>query len=199
MRLLVGLGNPGRQYRNNRHNIGFMAMDELVHRHNFSGWSAKFQGDISTGVIGDEKVIVLKPGTFMNLSGQSVAAAVAFYKIPLENVYVFHDELDLAPGKLRVKKGGGSGGHNGIKSIDQHLGPDYWRARMGIGHPGRPELVSDYVLNDFAKTDEEWVRNLVAACAKDIGLLLAGDTDAYMTKIAKDCPPPQLQEQKEGS
>ena len=172
-------------------------MDAFVHRHNFSGWSQKFQSELSTGTLDGHKVMVLKPQTYMNLSGQSVAAAAGFYKMAPEQIIVFHDELDLIPGKLRVKKGGGSGGHNGIKSIDQHIGTEYWRVRMGIGHPGHPDLVSNYVLNDFAKGDQEWLAPFVEICARDSGLLLAGDMEGYMTKIAKDCPPPKPKEQKQ--
>jgi PTH1 family peptidyl-tRNA hydrolase len=196
MWLLVGLGNPGSRYAKNRHNIGFMAVDDIIRRHDFSGWSAKFQGEFSSGMIGGQKVLALKPLTFMNLSGQSVAATADFYKIGTDKIIVFHDELDLLPGKMRVKKGGGSGGHNGIKSIDQHLGPDYWRVRMGIGHPGHPDLVSAYVLNDFAK-DDFWLEGFVTACAKNTALLLDGQTDAYMTKVAHDSPPP-THNKKEG-
>jgi PTH1 family peptidyl-tRNA hydrolase len=205
MWLFVGLGNPGPKYQHNRHNIGFMAMDDFVRRHNFSGWTKKFQGEISLGEIGGEKVLLLKPETFMNLSGQSVQAAAAFYKIAPANIVVFHDELDLQPGKIRVKKGGGSGGHNGIKSIDAHLGPDYWRVRIGIGHPGDRNLVSHYVLNDFTKADAEWIGNLLDAMSRRAERLAAGDTDGFMSKVAQDTAPPKPdketakeQEKKEG-
>ena len=136
MWLIVGLGNPGGSYARNRHNIGFMAADEIVRRHCFSPWRSKYQGQIAEGTIAGEKVLVLKPETYMNLSGQSVAAAARFHKIPNGNVIALHDEIDLPPGKVRVKKGGGAAGHNGLKSIDAHLGNDYWRVRLGIGHPG---------------------------------------------------------------
>lgn len=191
MFLFVGLGNPGTKYALNRHNIGFMAVDSFVHRHNFSGWSKKFQGEISTGTLDGEKVIMLKPQTFMNLSGQSVQAAAAFYKIPPEKIIVFYDELDLLPGKIRVKKAGGSGGHNGIKSIDAHLGQDYWRVRMGIGHPGEKHLVSNYVLSDFAKADATWLENLLEAMAKHAPRIVAGDMDGFMSKVAQELQPPK--------
>jgi len=195
MFLFVGLGNPGTKYALNRHNIGFMAVDSFVHRHNFSGWSKKFQGEISTGTLDGEKVIMLKPQTFMNLSGQSVQAAAAFYKVPPENIIVFYDELDLLPGKIRVKKAGGSGGHNGIKSIDAHLGQDYWRVRMGIGHPGEKHLVSHYVLSDFAKADAAWLENLLAAMSEHAPRLVTGDMDGFMSKVAQELQPPKENKQ----
>jgi PTH1 family peptidyl-tRNA hydrolase len=188
MRLLVGLGNPGTAYSRNRHNIGFMAADEIVRRHSFSGWKSKFQGDLAEGTIDGDKVLVLKPGTFMNLSGQSVAAAVRFHKIELQNVIVFHDELDLPSGKIRIKKGGGAGGHNGLKSIDAHLGPDYWRVRLGIDHPGDKNLVSPYVLGDFFKADQAWLDPLIDGLARHLSLLLAGEHNDYMSKIAQSLP-----------
>ena len=146
MWLIVGLGNPGSQYKRNRHNIGFMAVDEIVRRHDLSSSKKKFQALLSEGEIVGEKVLVLKPQTYMNLSGQSVQAAASFYKIPLDHVVVFHDELDLAFGKIRVKFSGGAAGHNGLRSIDDHLGKDYWRVRLGIGHPGEKEFVTQHVL-----------------------------------------------------
>lgn len=197
MWLFVGLGNPGPKYQHNRHNIGFMAMDVFVRRHNFSDWSKKFQGEISTGTLEGEKIILLKPQTFMNLSGQSVQAAAAFYKIAPENIVVFYDELDLQPGKLRIKKAGGSGGHNGIKSIDSHLGQDYWRVRLGIGHPGDKNLVSNYVLGDFAKADDVWLAPLLDALADHAPRLAAGDMDGYMSKVAQVLQPPRENKTKD--
>lgn len=191
MRLLVGLGNPGTAYSRNRHNIGFMAADEIVRRHGFSGWKSKFQGDLAEGTVEGEKVLVLKPGTFMNLSGQSVGAAANFYKIQAEDVFVFYDELDLAPGKMRIKKAGGSGGHNGIKSLDAHLGPDYWRVRLGIGHPGHKDRVTGHVLGDFAKVDQPWLEALLDGVARHLSLLLAGNHTDYMSKIALSLPKPE--------
>lgn len=184
MRLLVGLGNPGTAYSRNRHNIGFMAADEIVRRHGFSGWKSKFQGQLADGTIEGEKVLVLKPGTFMNLSGQSVGAALHFHKIFPEDVFVFYDELDLAPGKMRIKKGGGSGGHNGIKSLDSHITPDYWRIRLGIGHPGHKDRVTGHVLGDFAQADRDWLLKLLDAVADAAALLADGRPEDFMTKVA---------------
>jgi PTH1 family peptidyl-tRNA hydrolase len=188
MWLFVGLGNPGDKYRHNRHNIGFMAADEIARRHNFSGWEKKFQGLVCEGRLGGERVLLLKPQTYMNLSGQSVQAAAAFYKIPPGDIVVFHDELDLAPGKVRVKKGGGSGGHNGIKSIDEHLGPEYWRVRLGIGHPGDRNLVSPYVLSDFFRADREWLEPLIDAVGGNAALLCERKGELFMTKAAQAMP-----------
>ena len=148
MKLFVGLGNPGKKYTNNRHNIGFMALNQIASDHSFSPWKNKFQGQITDGKLGDEKVILLKPETFMNLSGQSVSETIKFYKIKIEDIIVFHDELDLAPAKLRVKISGGHAGHNGLRSIHQHIGADYHRVRMGVGHPGHKDRVANYVLSD---------------------------------------------------
>lgn len=191
MKLFVGLGNPGRQYQDNRHNIGFMAMDEIFHRHKFSGWSDKFKGELASGTLAGEKVLLLKPQTFMNLSGQSVQAAAAFYKIALDDILVFHDELDIAPGKIRIKKGGGAGGHNGIRSIDEHLGPEYWRVRLGIGHPGDKDMVSPYVLGNFSGEDKKWLEPYIAALAEFADIAAKGDKDGYMTKVAQKLQPPR--------
>ncbi|HYD19121.1 MAG TPA: aminoacyl-tRNA hydrolase [Patescibacteria group bacterium] len=191
MRLFVGLGNPGKQYQFNRHNIGFMALDVIVERHKFSGWEKKFNGLVSMGKLGREKVLLLKPQTFMNLSGQSVQAAAAFYKILPDDIVVFHDELDLQPGKIRVKKGGGAAGHNGLRSIDEHLGQMYWRVRLGIGHPGRREMVSGYVLGNFGSADEEWLTKLLAAIGEHAERLAKGDEASFMSKVAQDVDPPK--------
>jgi PTH1 family peptidyl-tRNA hydrolase len=190
MILVVGLGNPGSEYARNRHNIGFMAADELVRRHSFGPWRSKFQGEISEGSIGGTKVLVLKPMTYMNLSGQSVAAAARFLKVPVEDIVVIHDELDLAPGRLRVKRGGGAGGHNGLKSIDQHLGQNYRRIRLGIGHPGDKDRVAGYVLHDFAKVDT-WVEPLADAVADALPLLLKGDEAGFMNRVTVLTAPPK--------
>lgn len=190
MILVVGLGNPGSEYARNRHNIGFMAADELVRRHSFGPWRAKFQGEIAEGSIGGTKVLVLKPLTFMNLSGQAVAAAARFLKVPVEDIVVIHDELDLAPGKLRVKRGGGAGGHNGLKSIDQHLGQNYRRIRLGIGHPGDKDRVAGYVLHDFAKS-EIWVEPFVDAVADALPSLLKGDEPGFMNRVSVLTAPPK--------
>lgn len=165
MLLLVGLGNPGNKYSNNRHNIGFMAVDEIGHRHNFSAPKAKFQGILSEGRLGQEKALILKPQTYMNLSGQSVGEAARFYKIPPENIFVFHDELDIPAAKIKFKTGGGHAGHNGLRSLDQHLGKNYHRIRMGIGHPGAKEQVNGHVLGDFAKADQNWLQDILDAVA----------------------------------
>lgn len=199
MWLIVGLGNPGAQYSHNRHNIGFMAVDEIVRRHNFSAFARKFKGQVASGELGGEKVLVLKPETFMNLSGESVQAAAAFYKIPLDNVIVFHDELDLAEGKIRTKRGGGAAGHNGLRSIDEHLGQDYWRVRLGIGHPGDKERVHGHVLGDFAKADAVWLEKLLEAAGAEAPRLVKGDMPGFMSKVAQalEPPKPKKEEKKE--
>jgi PTH1 family peptidyl-tRNA hydrolase len=153
MKLLIGLGNPGAKYAQNRHNIGFMAMDRIAADHGFASWRAKFQGQLSEGRIGSDKVALLKPETFMNLSGQSVGEAMRYLKLTPADLIVFHDEIDLAPGKVRLKTGGGHAGHNGLRSIHAHIGPDYDRVRLGVGHPGHKDAVPGYVLHDFAKLD----------------------------------------------
>jgi PTH1 family peptidyl-tRNA hydrolase len=184
MQLLVGLGNPGDSYRHNRHNIGFMAIEAIARRHGFAPFRQKFSGLVSEGNIGGEKVLLLMPQTFMNRSGDSVLAAAGFYKLGPEAVSVFHDELDLAPGKVRVKRGGGNGGHNGLRSIDPQLGLGYRRVRLGIGHPGSKEAVNPHVLGDFAKADQVWLVPLLDAIADNAGLLVAGDEGGFMNKLA---------------
>lgn len=183
MHLLVGLGNPGSRYSGNRHNIGFMALDAIHRRWRGAPWRARFQGEASEAVIGGEKVVLLKPTTFMNESGRAVGEAMRFYKIALEDVFVFHDELDLPPAKLRVKKGGGNAGHNGLRSITTHCGNEYPRVRMGIGHPGDKTLVHAYVLNDFAKAEAPWVEDLCDASAEFADLLAAGDAAHFQSKV----------------
>ena len=190
MRLIVGLGNPGARYERNRHNIGFMAADALARRHRFGSSRSKFQGEIAEGNIGTERVYVLKPQTFMNLSGDSVGAAARFYKIPSEEIAVIYDEIDLAPGKLKVKRGGGAAGHNGIRSIDDAIGDDYWRVRLGVGHPGVKELVQPYVLQNFDAEEMRWVVPLIEAVAEAAPLLVAGDAPGFMTKVALILKPP---------
>ncbi len=184
MMLVVGLGNPGADYAQTRHNIGFMAVDALVRRHSFSPWKVKFQGEVCEGTIAGEKVVALKPQTFMNLSGQSVGMAARYLKITLGHVVVIHDELDLEPGRVRVKTGGGSGGHNGLKSIDAHLGKDYRRVRLGIGHPGDKNLVTSYVLHAFAKADQVWLDPLLDAVAINFPALATGDDAGFMNKVS---------------
>ncbi|MBZ9604148.1 aminoacyl-tRNA hydrolase [Phyllobacterium chamaecytisi] len=184
MLLIAGLGNPGFQYAANRHNIGFMAADEIHRRHSFSPWTKKFQALIADGTIEGEKTILIKPQTFMNLSGQAVGEAMRFYKLALSDLVVIYDELDLTAGKVRVKTGGGSGGHNGIKSIDAHCGKDYRRVRLGIGHPGVKEMVSNHVLGNFAKADSEWVEPLLDAIATNAGLLAKKDDAGFMNRVS---------------
>jgi peptidyl-tRNA hydrolase, PTH1 family len=191
MLLFVGLGNPGSKYAGNRHNIGFMAVDEIVRRHNFSSWRKKFQSEMSEGVLAGEKVLVLKPQTYMNESGRAVGDAVRFHNIPLENVYVFYDELDLEPGKLRVKLGGGAAGHNGIRSIAAHITPDFKRVRLGIGHPGVKDLVQPHVLSDFAKSDREWLSKLLEGVADEVELLAEAKDEKFQSKVALVLNPPR--------
>lgn len=184
MRILAGLGNPGAQYQNNRHNVGFMAADAIARRHSFSPWTKKFHALVADGTIDGEKILLLKPQTFMNLSGQSVGEAMRFYKLAPGDVSVLYDELDLPPGKLRVKIAGGHGGHNGIKSLDAHIGKDYRRIRIGIGHPGVKEMVHGYVLGDFAKADNAWLDQLLDAIADNAGLIGKGDDNTFMNRIS---------------
>ncbi len=189
MFLVVGLGNPGPTYAGNRHNIGFMAVDEIVRRHGFSPWRTKFQGEIAEAVLGDRKALVLKPMTYMNDSGRSVLAAATFYKIPPKDIIVFHDEIDLAPGKLRVKRGGGHAGHNGLRSIHAGIGADYARVRMGVGHPGDKAEVRNYVLKDFTKADRDWLDPMLDGCAEFLGDILDGDDSSFMSKVAHRISP----------
>ncbi|MDK3019053.1 aminoacyl-tRNA hydrolase [Pseudodonghicola flavimaris] len=191
MQLFVGLGNPGAKYARTRHNIGFMAVDRIAEDHGFSPWKAKFQGQITEGRLGGDKVLLLKPETFMNLSGQSVGEAMRFYKLTPADVTVFHDELDLAPGKIRLKQGGGHAGHNGLRSIHAHIGEAYRRVRLGIGHPGRKEAVSGYVLHDFAKAEEEWLDNLMRGISDGAGDLARGDGPKFLNAVALRVAPPR--------
>lgn len=183
MLLFVGLGNPGPEYALNRHNIGFMAVDAIVRRHSFSPWRSKFHGEVSEGTIGAEKVVALKPMTYMNDSGRSVAACASFYKIEPKDFVVFHDELDLDPGRLKVKIGGGHAGHNGLRSIQAHLGPDFRRIRMGIGHPGAKERVTGWVLGNFAKVDRDWLEPLLGDVADAAGKLVERDDVGFMNLV----------------
>lgn len=192
MWILVGLGNPGKEYQDNRHNIGFMAIDEIADQYGFAAFKSKFEGEMSEGRIGEEKVVLVKPQTYMNLSGQCVGKVARFYKVTPHRIVAFHDELDLAAGKMRVKKGGGAAGHNGLKSMDAHLNSqDYWRVRLGIGHPGDRERVTGHVLGDFSKAEKEWVPDWMNACAKHVPLLIGGKNEDYMTKVAADFPAPK--------
>lgn len=191
MMMLVGLGNPGNKYHKNRHNIGFMALDEIANVHRFADWRGKFQGSMASGDINGEKVILLKPETFMNNSGQSVGEAMRFYKLKPEDVIVFHDEIDLAPGKVRVKSGGGHAGHNGLRSIHQHIGQDYGRVRLGVGHPGHKDRVPKYVLSDFAKSDEDWLDNVIRGIGEGIAQLVSGDSGKFLNAVALRTAPPR--------
>jgi PTH1 family peptidyl-tRNA hydrolase len=183
MRLFVGLGNPGSRYARNRHNVGFMAVDAVARAHGAAPWRRRFQGEAAEAVVGGERLLLLKPQTYMNESGRSVAEAQRFYKVDLADVIVFHDELDLAPAKVRVKLGGGNAGHNGLRSITAQCGNDYRRVRIGIGHPGDKDLVHAYVLSDFAKSDEAWVDDLCRACADAAPLLAKGDDASFQNKV----------------
>ncbi|WP_169543062.1 aminoacyl-tRNA hydrolase [Sneathiella aquimaris] len=191
MILLVGLGNPGKGYSDNRHNYGFMAVDDIIHRHSFGPEKIRFQGMISEGRIGTEKVLALKPTTYMNESGRSVGEAARFYKIPLENIIVLHDELDLPMGKLRVKTGGGHGGNNGVRSIEAHMGKEFHRIRMGIGHPGDKSQVSSHVLKDFSKADRKIVQTVIEAVSRHIEKMIDGDAAGFMNKVALELAPPK--------
>ena len=185
MRLWVGLGNPEPGMARQRHNIGFMALDTIAIRHGFSPWRQRFKGLISEGILGGEKILALKPMTYMNLSGESVQAATSFFKIATDEITAFHDELDLVPGKVRVKRGGGAAGHNGLRSMDRMLGtPDYWRVRLGIGHPGHKDRVTGHVLGDFAKSDRDWLLALLDAVADAAPMLAVGKPEDFMTKVA---------------
>ena len=190
MQLLVGLGNPGVKYARNRHNIGFMAVDGIHRRHGFGPWKARFQGHVSDGTVGGVKLLALKPATFMNESGRAVGAALRFYKLDPAAVIVLYDELDLAPARLKVKQGGGNGGHNGLRSLDAHIGKDYWRVRIGIGHPGDKARVSGHVLSDFHKAEWPAFEALVDAIARRFDLMAALNASDFMSKVAMDLKPP---------
>jgi PTH1 family peptidyl-tRNA hydrolase len=184
VRLWVGLGNPGPEHARQRHNIGFMALDAIARRHGFAPWRSRFKGEVSDGVLGGERVLLLKPMTYMNLSGDAVQAAAAFHKIPPEAIWAWHDELDLAPGKIRVKQGGGTAGHNGLRDMQRALGtPGFGRVRLGIGHPGHRDRVTGHVLANFAKVDT-WVEPLLDALADAAPLLAEGNAEAFMTRVA---------------
>lgn len=191
MKLFVGLGNPGPKYAGNRHNIGFMAVERIADDHGFSPWRAKFQGATCEGLLGREKVVLLKPETFMNLSGQSVGEAMRFFKLDPGDVTVFHDELDLAPGKVRLKQGGGHAGHNGLRSIHAHIGEGYDRVRLGIGHPGHKDRVSPYVLSDFAKADADWLDDLMRGISDGAPYLAQGDGAKFTNAIGLRMAPPK--------
>ena len=190
MQLLVGLGNPGARYVDTRHNIGFLAVEEIARRHAFGPWRKGFQGEVSEGRLGGGKILLLKPQTYMNESGRAAGEALRFYKLEPEALTVFYDEIDLAPGKVKVKLGGGAAGHNGVRSLIAHLGAEFQRVRLGIGHPGRKELVHGYVLSDFAKADDAWLDPMLEAVADNAELLLSGgesaeqDRGLFMSRVA---------------
>jgi PTH1 family peptidyl-tRNA hydrolase len=199
MRLIVGLGNPGSRHARNRHNIGFMAAEAIARRYGFPAFRGSFKGELAEGAIAGERRLLLLPQTFMNLSGEAVLAAMSFYKIAPGDIVVIHDELDLRPGKVRVKRGGGNAGHNGLRSIDAMIGPDYWRIRICIGHPGIRELVHPYVLQNFPADEARlWVAPLVEAVAEALPVLLGGAPDAFMSEVARLCPAPEPGEDDEG-
>jgi peptidyl-tRNA hydrolase, PTH1 family len=194
MLIVAGLGNPGPKHARQRHNIGFMAVDAIAALHRFGPWRTKFQAQLSEGVIGGQKILLIKPQTFMNRSGDAITGALRFYKREPKDLVVCYDDLDLAPGKLRVKQGGGHGGHNGLRSIDSHIGPNYWRVRMGIGHPGDKAKVHNYVLGDFSKTEETWLVPLLASVAQEFHHIARGDQGSFMSRVAmlvqKELAPP---------
>ncbi|SCM67025.1 aminoacyl-tRNA hydrolase [Donghicola eburneus] len=191
MLLFVGLGNPGAKYAGNRHNIGFMALEQIAADHGFPPWKSRFNGQITEGRFGSDRAILLKPETFMNLSGQSVGEAMRYYKLEPQDVIVFHDELDLAPGKLRVKQGGGHAGHNGLRSIHQHIGAEYGRVRLGIGHPGHKDKVASYVLNDFAKAEQGWLDDMMRGISDGAPALARGDNAKFQNAVALRVNPPR--------
>ena len=189
MKLFAGLGNPGARYVGNRHNIGFMALDRIAADHGFAPWRSKFSAEISEGRLGSEKVVLLKPQGFMNRSGQPVGEALRFFKLTPSDLVVFHDELDLAPGKMRLKLGGGHAGHNGLRSIHDHIGADYARVRLGIGHPGHKDRVSGYVLSDFAKSDSKWLEALMQGLSDGAEALAVGDGARFANAVARHTSP----------
>ncbi len=194
--LFVGLGNPGAKYAGHRHNVGFMALDRIAGAHGFGPWRGKFQGAVAEGRLGGEKVTLLKPETFMNNSGQSVGAAMRFFKLDPTDIVVFHDEIDLAPGKIRVKNGGGHAGHNGLRSLHAHLGEGYQRVRIGVGHPGHKDAVPTYVLRDFSKADQDWLGPLLDGVADGAPYLADGDAGRFQNAVALRTNPPRSSKSK---
>lgn len=192
MLIIAGLGNPGAKYEKNRHNIGFMAVDEIARRWRFGAERAKFQSVIAEGEVEGTKVLLMKPQTFMNNSGHAVGEAARFYKVTPDRVIVFHDEIDLAPGRFRMKTGGGAAGQNGVRSLISQLGPDFRRARMGVGHPGRPELVHAHVLSDFHKAEQPWLEALLNACADALPFAVRGEDERYQAEVLRLAPAPKF-------
>lgn len=200
MKLIVGLGNPGAQHAGQRHNIGFMAVDRIADAQGFGPWRGRFQGQVTEGRIGAERVTLLKPATYMNLSGQAVGEAMRYLKLTPQDVIVLHDELDLAPGQMRVKQGGGHAGHNGLRSMHQHIGEDYGRVRLGIGHPGDKARVTGHVLSDFAKGEAaDWLDPLLEAIAAEAPLLAAGEAARFQTAVAARLRPARNGGPREGA
>jgi PTH1 family peptidyl-tRNA hydrolase len=185
MQLWVGLGNPGQDYALNRHNVGFMAVDLIADLHRFSPWKKQFQGWTAEGRLGPEKILLLKPATFMNESGRAVGEAARFYKLPVEAVTVFHDEMDLAPFRVKVKRGGGTAGHNGLRSTEAHIGKDYRRVRLGVGHPGHKDRVTGYVLGNFAKSEQDGLADMLGAVGAEAEWLAKGDEPRFMNEVAR--------------
>jgi len=194
--VLAGLGNPGAGYAGHRHNMGFMAVDAIASLHRFAAWRKKFQGDMAEGEIAGARILLLKPMTYMNLSGQSVSAALGFYKVEPSALIVFHDEIDILLGRVKVKTGGGHGGHNGIRDIMAHLGPDFRRVRLGVGHPGEKELVHNHVLQEFAKQERELAGKVIEAVAAEAPRLVAGDEGGFMSRVAFLLAPPKPKKEK---
>ena len=191
MQLLVGLGNPGRKHARSRHNVGFMAVDEIVRRHSFGPWRKRFEGQCAEGTVGGEKILALKPETYMNASGRSVGQAVRFFKLSPADLVVIHDDIDLAPGKVRIKQGGGHAGHNGLRDIDAHIGRDYLRVRIGVGHPGLKDRVAGHVLDDFSKAETAWLDPLLSAIADAYPELTKGDGPGFSNRLALILHPDQ--------
>lgn len=191
MKVFAGLGNPGEKYSGNRHNIGFMAVDRIAEDHGFGPWRQKFQALVCEGRLGGEKVVLVKPQTFMNLSGQAIGEVLKFYKIESTELTVFHDEIDLAPGKIRLKSGGGHAGHNGLRSIHSHIGPHYDRVRLGVGHPGHKDAVPGYVLRDFPKADQDWLDDLMRGISDGAPSLADGDGPRFLNAVALRLKPPR--------
>jgi PTH1 family peptidyl-tRNA hydrolase len=191
LHIIAGLGNPGSKYARNRHNVGFMAVDAIARRHSFSPWTKKFRAEIAEGVLGGEKVLLIKPQTFYNETGRAISKALTFYKLQPEDVTVFHDEIDLAPGRLRVKRGGGHSGNNGARSMMAHIGENFRRIRIGVGHPGDKAMVMPHVLSDFHKVDLEWFDPMTDAICNALPFLLAGDDERFQTEVMRLAPAPK--------